>query len=182
MDIHCEAYPIMNTHHWITDIHNWTSRAVEITRMYLSWIILWYYRHILAVLQGVFLNLTHCKCSWRRDLLHKADIFQNDNEKTSCHAAYIFWNIYIYIEYSNAVRSYNLCVSAWSSLLCSPRPNGFHTFSDITWSIVYNAVSEIRLAGSVSVEWFLAINFQFTVHTRSNGCHRNIAYITYCIS
>ena len=38
-------------------------------------------------------------------------------------------------------------------------PSGFHTLSDITWSIVYNAVPEIRLAGSVSVEWFLAINF-----------------------
>ena len=39
-------------------------------------------------------------------------------------------------------------------------PSGFHTLSDITWSIVYNAVPEIRLAGSVSVEWFLTINFQ----------------------
>ena len=26
---------------WIIDIHNWTSCAVEITRIYLSWIILW---------------------------------------------------------------------------------------------------------------------------------------------
>ena len=56
--------------------------------------------------------------------------------------------------------------------------SGFHTLSDITYSVVYNAVPEIRLAGSVSMEWFLAINFQFTVHTRSNGCHGNIAYIT----
>ena len=40
------------------------------------------------------LNLTNCKCSWRRDLLNKADIFQNDSDKTSCHAAYIIWNIY----------------------------------------------------------------------------------------
>ena len=31
-------------------------------------------------------------------------------------------------------------------------PSGFHTLSDITWSIVYDAVPEIRLAGSVSVE------------------------------
>ena len=37
-------------------------------------------------------------------------------------------------------------------------PSGFHTLSDITWSIVYNAVPEIRVAGSVSVEWFLAKN------------------------
>ena len=36
MDIHCEAYPIMDTHHRIIDIHNWTACAVEITRMYLS--------------------------------------------------------------------------------------------------------------------------------------------------
>ena len=61
-------------------------------------------------------------------------------------------------------------------------PSGFHTLSDITWSMVYNAVPEIRLSGSVSVEWFLAINFQFTVHTSSNGCHWNIAYITNYIS
>ena len=39
--IHCEAYPIMDTHHWIIDIHNWTSCAVEITGMYLALIILW---------------------------------------------------------------------------------------------------------------------------------------------
>ena len=38
-------------------------------------------------------------------------------------------------------------------------PSGFHTLSDITWSVVYNAAPEIRLAGSVSVEWFLRINF-----------------------
>ena len=124
---------------------------------------------------GCFLNLTNCKCSWRRDLLHKADIFQTDNDKIFCHAAYIIW---IYIWYSNAVRSYNWCVSAWSSVLCSPHGS----LSDITWSIVYNAVPEIRLAGSVSVEWFLTINFQFTVHTRSNGCHWNIAYVTNYIS
>ena len=103
-----------------------------------------------------FLKVTNCKCSWMRDLLNKADIFQNNNDKTSCHAAYIIWNIYIYIEYSNAVRSYNWCVSACRPF-CARRmgPSGFHTLSDITWSIVYNAVPEIRLAGSVSVEWFL---------------------------
>ena len=48
--------------------------------------------------------------------------------------------------------------------------SGFHTLSDITWSVVYNAVPEIRLAGSVSLEWFLAIKFQFIVHTSSDGC------------
>ena len=31
-------------------------------------------------------------------------------------------------------------------------PSGFHALSDITWFIVDNAVPEIRLAGSVSVE------------------------------
>ena len=77
-----------------------------------------------------FFNLTNCKCSWRRDLLNNADIFQNDNDITACHAAYIIWNIYIYIEYSDAVRSYNWCVSAWSSVLCSPHGSQWvpHTF------------------------------------------------------
>ena len=132
---------------------------------------------------GCFFNLTNCKCSWRRDLLNKADIFQNDIDKISCHAAYIIWNIYIYIEYLTLFG-----VTTGASVLdrpfCARRmgPSGFHTLSDITWSIVYNAVPEIHLAGSVSVEWFLAINFQFTVHTRSNGCHWNIAYITNYIS
>ena len=85
--------------------------------------------------------------------MNTADIFQNDNDKTSCHAAYIIWNRYIYIEYSNAVRSYNWCVSAGRPF-CARRmgSSGFHTLSDISWSIVYNGVPEIRLAGSVSVE------------------------------
>ena len=134
---------------------------------------------------GCILNLTNCKCSWRRDLLNKADIFQNNNDRTSCHAAYIIWNIYvhIYIEYSNAVRR-TTAASVLGRPLCARRlgPSGFHALSDITWSIVYNAVPEIRPAGSVSVEWFIAINFQFTVQTRSNGCHWNIAYITNYIS
>ena len=132
---------------------------------------------------GCFLNLTNCKCSRRRDLLNKADIFQNDNDKTSCHAAYIIW-IDIYI--LNILTLFGVTTDA--PVLGRPfcarpmGPIGFHTLSDITWSIVYNAVPEIRLAGSVSVEWFLAINFQFTVHTRSNWCHWNIAYITNYIS
>ena len=54
MDIHCEAYPIMDTHNWIIDIHNWTSCAVEITHMYSSWIIVWQYRHVFSALQGFF--------------------------------------------------------------------------------------------------------------------------------
>ena len=46
------------------------------------------------------------------------------------------------------------------------RPSGFYTLSDITWSVIYNAIPEIHPAGSVSMEWFLAINFQFAHKVR----------------
>ena len=71
---------------------------------------------------GCILNLTNCKCSWRHDLLNKADIFQNDNDRTSCNAAYIIWNIYvhIYIEYSNAVRR-TTAASVLGRPLCARR-------------------------------------------------------------
>ena len=105
---------------------------------------------------GCILNLTNGKCSLRRDLLNKADIFQNDNDRTSCQAACNLKYIYIYIgyiEYSNTVRR-TTAASVLGRPLCARRmgPSGFHALSDITWSIVYNAVPEIRLAGSVSVE------------------------------
>ena len=32
------------------------------------------------------------------------------------------------------------------------RPSGFYALSDITWSVIYNAIPEICLAGSVSME------------------------------
>ena len=134
---------------------------------------------------GCISNLTNCKCSWRRDLLNKADIFQNDNDRTSCHAAYIIWNIYVHIYILNILTLFGEQLPRQCLVvLCARRmgPSGFHALSDITWSIVYNAVPEIRLAGLVSVEWFIAINFQFTVQTRSNRCHWNIAYITNYIS
>ena len=186
MDIHHEAYPIMNTHNWIIDIHNWISCAVRdhsyvfimddymITSPYF------------CLLYSVFIStLTHCKCSWRRDLLNKAGVFQNDNDKTPCHEACIIRNWYI--EYSNADRNYDCCVSAWSCVLCSPHasqwvPHTLWSIADVTWSVVYNTVPQIRLAGSVSMEWFIAINVQITLHPRSDGCHWNIAYITSYIS
>ena len=37
---------------------------------------------------------------------------------------------------------------------CHMHSNGFHTLSDNTWSVVYDAVPAIRLAGSVSTECF----------------------------
>ena len=129
----------------------------------------------LPVLRGCFSNLTNRKGSWRRDLLNEADISPINNGKTPCHAACIIWNWYI--EYSNTS-----VLGCPFPCACRMRLSGFHTLSDITWSVVYNAVPAIRLAGSVSVEWFLAVNFQITVHTRSDGCHLNTACITNYIS
>ena len=47
-----------------------------------------------------------------------------------------------------------------------------------TWSIVCNSVPAIRLADSVLGMWFIVVNFQLTVYTRSDGCHWIIVYIT----
>ena len=133
---------------------------------------------------GCFLNLTNCKCSWRRDLLNKAAIFQND-VKTSCHAAYIVWNMFIYIYWifwhCSEFQLVRQCLVVHSVVGAWVPVDSAH-FLILLGPFFYNAVPEIRLAGSVSVEWFLAINFQFTVHTRSNGCHPMIAYITNYIS
>ena len=130
-----------------------------------------------ACFTGFFLNLTDCKCSWRCDLLNNADIFQNDNDKNtlSCNIHNLKYILTLFRVTNGASVLCPFCARRMG-------PSGFHALSDITWCVVYNAVPEIRLAGSVSVEWFLAINFQFTVHTRSDGCHWNIAYITNYIS
>ena len=64
------------------------------------------------------------------------------------------FEIYIYI--LNILTLFGVATGA--SVLGRPfcagcmGPSGFHTLSDITWSIVYNAEPEIRLAVSVSVE------------------------------
>ena len=144
MDIHRESYPIMDTHHWIIDIHNWTSCVVEIPRVYLSWIILWWYRHILSVLQGFF-NLTNCKCSPRCDLLNRADIFQNDNEKTACDAAHIIWNWYVL----NILTQFGVTTGATvlGRPFCARRmgPSRFHALSDgnPSWSFsVHGVISQ----------------------------------------
>ena len=44
------------------------------------------------------------------------------------------------------------------------RSKWFHAHSGISWSVVYNAVQEIRLAGSVLREWFLATNNLLSTH------------------
>ena len=51
-------------------------------------------------------------------------------------------------------------------------PSGCHA------NIVCNSVPAIRLADSVLGMWFIVVNFQLTVYTRSDGCHWIIVYIT----
>ena len=135
--------------------------------MYLIWIILWWYWHIFVCFT-IFWNLTYCKCWWRRDLLNKADILKNIMTKHL-----VMQHAQFEIDILNIVTLFEITtgVSVLSRSFCARRmrPSGFHTHSDITWSVVYNAVPEIRLAGSVSMECFLATNFQFTVRTRSDG-------------
>ena len=54
---------------------------------------------------------------------------------------------------------------------CSSR---IHAFSDYTWSVVYNAKTEIRLAGSVLRERFATINLLISIERMAYGYQSNM--------
>ena len=55
-----------------------------------------------------------------------------------------------------------------------PCPSRIHAFSDFTWSVVYNAKTEIRLAGSVLRERFATINLLISVERMAYGYQSNM--------
>ena len=59
-------------------------------------------------------------------------------------------------------------------VLPGPCPNRIHAFSDITWSVVYNAKTEIRLAGSVLRERFATINLLISIERMAYGYQSNM--------
>ena len=79
---------------------------LEVTHMHLSWIILWWYRHIFACSTFFFFFQTLLIVNVHGDVI----CWINNNGKTPSHAACIIWNWYI--EYPNAVRNYKWYVSA----------------------------------------------------------------------
>ena len=59
-----------------------------------------------------------------------------------------------------------------------PCPCRIHAFSDITWSVVYNAKTEIRLAGSVLMERFATINLLISNERMAYGYQSNMVCYT----
>ena len=55
-----------------------------------------------------------------------------------------------------------------------PCPWRIHAFSDITWSVVYHAKTEIRLAGSVLMERFATINLLISIEKMAYGYQANM--------
>ena len=55
-----------------------------------------------------------------------------------------------------------------------PCPSRIHAFSDFTWSVVYNAKTEIRLAGSVLNERFATINLLISIERMAYGYQSNM--------
>ena len=55
-----------------------------------------------------------------------------------------------------------------------PCPSRIHAFSDFTWSVVYNAKTEIRLAGSVLREQFATINLLISIEIMAYGYQSNM--------
>ena len=55
-----------------------------------------------------------------------------------------------------------------------PCPSRIHAFSDFTWSVVYNAKTEIRLAGSMLRERFATINLLISIERMVYGYQSNM--------
>ena len=55
-----------------------------------------------------------------------------------------------------------------------PCPCRIHAFSDITWSVVYKAKTEIRLAGTVLMERFATINLLISIERMAFGYQSNM--------
>ena len=55
-----------------------------------------------------------------------------------------------------------------------PCPSRIHAFSDFTWSVVYNAKTEIRLAGSVLRERFATIILLISIERMAYGYQSNM--------
>ena len=53
-------------------------------------------------------------------------------------------------------------------------PSRIHAFSDFTWSVVYNAKTEIRLAGSVLRERFAIIKLLISIERMAYGYQSNM--------
>ena len=62
----------------------------------------------------------------------------------------------------------------FSTCVLGPCPSRIHAFSDFTWSVVYNAKTEIRLAGSVLRERFATINLLISIERMAYGYQSNM--------
>ena len=105
---------------------------------------------------------------------------QRTHRRTASHHSVISAKIINFI-CSVALNLHNKCTRVPLCVLDHPwrvffrvRPSRFHAFSDFTWSVVYNAKTEIRLAGSVFAERFATINLAISIERMAYGYQSNM--------